>query len=148
MLDLISDLEQFRIKYNNEFAKKYINIFNNFMQKYTEVNNFLINTKDFFSIEYDIINSANFALKKSLEFINNIQKLYEESISIFCDYLEILKKMIKIFYQENKKIILINILPEKLINDLEKLLKQDIRKNIEKKFCIKNIIEHYQDETL
>jgi hypothetical protein len=35
-----------------------------------------------------------------------------------------------------------------MINDLEKLLSQDIRKNIEKKFCIKNIIEHYQDEAL
>ena len=35
-----------------------------------------------------------------------------------------------------------------MINDLEKLVGQDIRKNIEKKFCIKNIIEHYRDEAL
>ena len=148
MLELISGMEQFRIKYNNEFSKKYDNVFNTYVQKYTEVNDFLINMKDFFSIEYDIINSANFAIKNSLEFINSIKILYEESITIFCDYLEILKKMIKIFYQENKKIILINILPEKMVTDLEKLLTQDIRKNIEKKFSIKNIIEHYHDEAL
>ena len=148
MLELISGMEQFRIKYNNEFSKKYENTFNTYAQKYTEVNDFLINMKDFFSIEYDIIKSANFAIKRSLEFIDNIKILYEESITIFCDYLEILKKMIKIFYQENKKIILINILPEKMITDLEKLLTQDIRKNIEKKFSIKNIIEHYHDEAL
>jgi len=35
-----------------------------------------------------------------------------------------------------------------MLNDLEKLLNQNIRKNIEKKFGIKNIIEHYHDEKL
>lgn len=47
-----------------------------------------------------------------------------------------------------KKIILPQVLPEKMLKDLEKLIEEDIRKNIEKKFCIKNIIEHYRDEAL
>ena len=59
-----------------------------------------------------------------------------------------LKTMIRIYYKENKKILLPKILPEKMLNDLEKLLNLNIRKNIEKKFCIKNIIEHYHDEKL
>ena len=103
MLELISNLEQCRIKYNSEFAKKYVNTFNIFVDKYNELDNYLINMKNFFSIEYDIVNSANFVVKKADEFILKMQKLYEESISIFCDYLEILKIMIKIYYQENKK---------------------------------------------
>ena len=148
MLELISNLEQCRIKYNSEFSKKYVNTFNIFVDKYNELDNYLINMKNFFSIEYDIVNSANFVVKKADEFILKMQKLYEESISIFCDYLEILKIMIKIYYQENKKIILPKILPENMLNDLEKLINQNIRKNIEKKFCIKNIIEHYHDENL
>ena len=64
MLNLISQFEQFRIKYNNEYNKKYLNIFNMFIQKYNELDNYLINMKDFFVIEYDIIDSANQSLKK------------------------------------------------------------------------------------
>ena len=148
MLNLISQLEQFRIKFDNEYNKKYLNIFNTFIQKYNELDNYLIQMKDFFIIEYDIINVANKAMRRVTKFIEDIKKLFEDSTNIFCDYLEMLKIMIKIYYEENKKIILPNVLTEKMINDLEKLIGQDIRKNIEKKFCIKNIIEHYQDEAL
>ena len=148
MLNLISQLEQFRIKYNNEYNKKYLNIFSMYILKYNELDNYLINMKDFFLIEYDIVNSANHSMKIVNKFIEDIKKLYEDSTNIFCDYLEMLKIMIKLYYEENKKIILPNILNEKMINDLEKLIGQDIRKNIEKKFCIKNIIEHYRDEAL
>ena len=148
MLTLISNIEQIRIKYNTEFSKRYVNSFNTFIDKYNEMGNYLLNMKDFFSIEYDIVSAANYVINKANNFITSIKKLYDESINIFCDYLEILKTMIRIYYKENKKIILPKILPEKMINDLEKLLNQNIRKNIEKKFGIKNIIEHYHDEKL
>ena len=148
MLTLISNLEQIRIKYNTEFSKRYVNSFNTFIDKYNEMGNYLLNMKDFFSIEYDIVSAANYVINKVNNFITSIKKLYDESINIFCDYLEILKTMIRIYYKENKKIILPKILPEKMLNDLEKLLNQNIRKNIEKKFGIKNIIEHYHDEKL
>ncbi len=148
MLNLISKFEQIRIKYNNEFNKKYLNIFNNYIQKYNELENYLVNMKDFFLIEYDIVNSANYCLKKVRIFIDDFRKIYDESINTFCDYLEMLKKMAKIFYEENKKIILPNVFTEKMLSDLEKLIVQDIRKNIEKKFCLKNIIEYYSDEAL
>ena len=148
MLTLISNLEQIRIKYNTEFSKRYVNSFNTFIDKYNEMGNYLLNMKDFFSIEYDIVSAANYVINKANNFITSIKKLYDESINIFCDYLEILKTMIRIYYKENKKIILPKILPEKMLNDLEKLLNQNIRKNTEKKFGIKNIIEHYHDEKL
>ena len=148
MLTLISNLEQIRIKYNTEFSKRYVNSFNTFIDKYNEMGNYLLNMKDFFSIEYDIVSAANYVIDKANNFITSIKKLYDESINIFCDYLEILKTMIRIYYKENKKIILPKILPEKMLNDLEKLLNQNIRKNIQKKFGIKNIIEHYHDEKL
>ena len=148
MLALISNLEQIRIKYNTEFSKRYVNNFNTFIDKYNEMGNYLLNMQNFFSIEYDIVTTANFVIKKATIFIANMQKLFDESISTFCDYLEALKTMIKIYYKENKKIILPKILPEKMSSDLEKLLNQNIRKNIEKKFGIKNIIEHYHDENL
>ena len=148
MLNLISKFEQFRIKYINEYNKKYLNVFNIYIQKYNELDNYLINMKDFFLIEYDIVNSANFCLKKVRKFSDDFRKIYDDSINTFCDYLEILKKMIKIYYEENKKIILPNAFSEKMLKDLEKLIGQDIRKNIEKKFCLKNIIEHYRDEAL
>ena len=148
MLNLISQLEQYRIKYNNEYNKKYVNIFNTYIQKYNEMDNYLITMKDFFIIEDDIVNTANQCIEKINKFLEDIKKLYEDSTSIFCDYLEMLKIMIKIYYEENKKIILTNVLSEKMVNDLEKLVGQDIRKNIEKKFCIKNIIEYYRDEAL
>ena len=148
MLTLISNLEQIRIKYNTEFSKRYVNSFNTFIDKYNEMGNYLLNMQDFFSIEYDIVSAANYVINKANNFITSIKKLYDESINIFCDYLEILKTMIRIYYKENKKIILPKILPEKMLNDLEKLLNQNIRKNIEKKFGIKNIIEHYHDEKL
>ena len=148
MLTLISNLEQIRIKYNTEFSKRYVNSFNTFIDKYNEMGNYLLNMKDFFSIEYDIVSAANYVINKANNFITSIKKLYDESINIFCDYLEILKTMIRIYYKENKKIILPKILPEKMLNDLEKLLNQNIRKNIQKKFGIKNIIEHYHDEKL
>ena len=127
---------------------RYVNSFNTFIDKYNEMGNYLLNMKDFFSIEYDIVSAANYVINKANNFITSIKKLYDESINIFCDYLEILKTMIRIYYKENKKIILPKILPEKMLNDLEKLLNQNIRKNIEKKFGIKNIIEHYHDEKL
>ena len=148
MLELISNLEQLRIKYNSEFAKKYVKMFNTFIDKYNELDNYLINMNNFFSIEEDIVITSNYMMKKAKEFILQMEALYKESISIFCDYLEMLKMMIKIYYQENKKIILPKILPEKMLIDLEKLLSQNIRKNLEKKFCIKYIIEHYHDENL
>ena len=148
MLSLISVFEQYRIKYDIDYSKKYVNIFDTFIQKYNEPDNYLIKMKDFFLIEYNIVKNANYSMKKVAKFIEDIKKLFEDSTNIFCDYLEMLKIMIKIYYEENKKIILPNVLSEKMINDLEKLISQDIRKNIEKKFCIKNIIEHYQDEAL
>ena len=148
MLEHISNLEQLRIKYNSEFAKKYVKMFNTFIDKYNELDNYLINMNNFFSIEEDIVITSNYMMKKAKEFILQMEALYKESISIFCDYLEMLKMMIKIYYQENKKIILPKILPEKMLIDLEKLLNQNIRKNLEKKFCIKYIIEHYHDENL
>ena len=148
MLALISELEQIRVKYNTEFSKRYVNNFNTIIDKYNEMGNYLLNMQDFFSIEEDIVSAGNYVISKSQIFIKKIQKLYEESVNVFCDYLEILKIMIRIYYKENKKIILPKILSEKMLNDLEKLLNQNIRKNIEKKFSIKNIIEHYQDEKL
>jgi hypothetical protein len=148
MLGHIAYLEQIRIKYNAEFSKRYVNIFNTFIDKYNEMGNYLLNMQDFFSIEYDIVSAANFVMNKANDFVSKIKKLYDESINIFCDYLEILKTMIKIYYQENKKIILPQILPKNIINELEKLLNQNIRKNIEKRFGIKNIIEHYHDEKI
>jgi len=105
MLTLISNLEQIRIKYNTEFSKRYVNSFNTFIDKYNEMGNYLLNMKDFFSIEYDIVSAANYVINKANNFITSIKKLYDESINIFCDYLEILKTMIRIYYKENKKII-------------------------------------------
>ena len=148
MLSLISNLEQFRIKYNSDFSKKHLNNFNLFINKFNEIDNYLIKMKNFISIEYDIVNNANLAMTIAENFINEIQKLYHDSLNIFCDYLEMLKIMIKIYYKENKKIILPKILSEETTTDLEKLLSQNIRKNIEKKFSIKNIIEHYHNEKL
>ena len=148
MLVHISYLEQIRIKYNAEFSRRYVNNFNTFIDKYNEMGNYLLKMEDFFSIEYDIVSAANYVMSKANDFISTIKKLYDESINLFCDYLEILKTMIKIYYQENKKIILLQILPEKTLKELEKLLNQNIRKTIEKKFGIKNIIEHYHDEKL
>ena len=148
MLVYISYLEQIRIKYNAEFSRRYVNNFNTFIDKYNEMGNYLLKMEDFFSIEYDIVSAANYVMSKANDFISTIKKLYDESINLFCDYLVILKTMIKIYYQENKKIILLQILPEKTLKELEKLLNQNIRKTIEKKFGIKNIIEHYHDEKL
>ena len=86
MLELISNLEQLRIKYDSDFSKKYVNIFNVFIEKYNEMDNYLLNMNNFFSIEYDIVSSANFVMKQASEFILNIEKLYEESINIFCNF--------------------------------------------------------------
>jgi hypothetical protein len=89
MLNLISQFEQFRIKYNNEYNKKYLNIFNMFIQKYNELDNYLINMKDFFVIEYDIIDSANQSLKKVTKFIEDIKIIFDDTTNTFCDYLEL-----------------------------------------------------------
>ena len=148
MLNLVHQLDQYLNKYNNEFNKKYFISFNTFMQKYNELDNYLINMKDFFIIEYDIINEANQSILIATKFIKDIKVLYDESTTIFCDYLELLKTLVKLHYQENKKLIMSNILSEKMILDLEKLIGQDIRKSVARKFCIKNIIEYSHNEAL
>ena len=62
--------------------------------------------------------------------------------------LEALKTMIKIYYDENRFIINPNILSKNMITNLDKLIEQDIRKKIEKKLSIKNIIEFSKDPYL
>jgi hypothetical protein len=56
--------------------------------------------------------------------------------------------MIKIYYDENRFIINPNILSTSMISNLDKLIEQDIRKNIEKKLSIKNIIEFAKETKL
>ena len=147
MISLISNLEQYRVNYINNFKKKYSILFL-FKNKVNELDKNLLKTEDYLLMEYYIVQDSNKSVKKIETFLKGMQFFFEDSSKVFCDYLEILKQMIKIYYQENKKIILPKILTKKSNNNLENLLTQDIRKNIEKKFELKNIINYCQDEKL
>ena len=147
MINLISNLEHYKVNYINNFKKKYAVLFL-YKNKVNELDKNLLKTEDYLLMEYYIVQDGNKAIKKIEIFLKNIQIFFEDSSKIFGDYLEILKQMIKIYYQENKKIILPKIFSEKSSTNLENLLTQDIRKNIEKKFRLKNIINYCQDEKL
>ena len=87
----------------------------------------------------------NLKIKK---FLIDIELVFNDSTNLFCDYLEALKTMIKIYYDENRFIINPNILSKDMINNLNQLIEQDIRKKIEKKLSIKNIIEFSKEPKL
>ena len=99
-------------------------------------------------IEYELVSYCNKAFVKIRKFLKDIEVLFNDSTNLFCDYLEALKTMIKIYYDENRFIINPNILSSNMITNLDKLIEQDIRKNLEKKLCIKNIIEFSKDTNL
>ena len=113
-----------------------------------ELFNDLVCMKDFLFMEYELVGYCNKAFDKIKNFLKNIELLFNDSTNLFCDYLEALKTMIKIYYDENRFIINPNILSSNMISNLDKLIEQDIRKNIEKKLSIKNIIQFSKDSNL
>jgi hypothetical protein len=149
---LVSKLEHRRDKLINKYKKDYEQLFCYYKDKKQkqapELFNDLVCMKDFLFIEYELVSYCNKAFIKVRKFLKDIEILFNESTNLFCDYLEALKTMIKIYYDENRFIINPNILSSNMISNLDKLIGQDIRKNIEKKLSIKNIIEFSKDSKL
>ena len=149
---LVSKLEHRRDKLINKYKKDYEQLFIYFKDKKQkqapELFNDLVCMKDFLFIEYELVSYCNKAFIKVRKFLKDIEICFNESTNLFCDYLEALKTMIKIYYDENRFIINPNILSSNMISNLDKLIGQDIRKNIEKKLSIKNIIEFSKDSKL
>ena len=152
MEKLVSKLEHRREKLINKYKKEYEQMFIYYKSKKQkedkELFNDLVCMKDFLFIEYELVSYCNKAFVKIRNFLKDIEVLFNDSIGLFCDYLEALKTMIKIYYDENRFIINPNILSSSMISNLDKLIEQDIRKNLEKKLSIKNIIEFSKDTNL
>ena len=152
MKKLISKLEHRREKLINKYKKDYEPLFCYYKDKEQkrspELFNDLVCMKDFLFMEYELVGYCNKAFDKIKNFLKNIELLFNDSTNLFCDYLEALKTMIKIYYDENRFIINPNILSSNMISNLDKLIEQDIRKNIEKKLSIKNIIQFSKDSNL
>ena len=152
MHKLINKIKHRREKLNNKYKKEYEPLFYYFKDRkekqVPELFNDLVCMKDFLFIEYDLISYCNKAFVKVRKFLEEIEILFNDSTNLFCDYLETLKTMIKIYYDENRFIINPNILSKNMIENLDKLIEQDIRKKIEKKLSIKNIIEFSKDSNL
>ena len=152
MHKLINKIKHRREKLNNKYKKEYEPLFYYFKDRkekqVPELFNDLVCMKDFLFIEYDLISYCNKAFVKVRKFLEDIEILFNDSTNLFCDYLETLKTMIKIYYDENRFIINPNILSKNMIENLDKLIEQDIRKKIEKKLSIKNIIEFSKDSNL
>ena len=152
MQKLINKIIHRREKLINKYKKEYEPLFYYFKDRKEkgapELFNDLVCMKDFLFIEYDLISYCNKAFVKIKKFLENIEIIFNDSTNLFCDYLEALKTMIKIYYDENRFIINPNILSKNMIDNLDKLIEQDIRKKIEKKLSIKNIIEFSKDSNL
>ena len=152
MNKLINKLKHRREKLINKYKKEYEPLFYYYKdrkeKRAPELFNDLVCMKDFLFIEYDLISYCNKAFIKIKKFLKDIEIVFNDSTNLFCDYLEALKTMIKIYYDENRFIINPDILPKDMINNLDKLIEQDIRKKIEKKLSIKNIIEFSKDSNL
>ena len=152
MQKLVNKIAHRRDKLINKFKKEYEPMFYYYKDKETkraqDLFNNLVCMKDFLFIEYDLISYCNKAFIKVRNFLKDIELLFNDSTNLFCDYLEALKTMIKIYYDENRFIINPNILSKNMISNLDKLIEQDIRKKIEKKLSIKNIIEFSKDNNL
>ena len=152
MHKLINKIKHRKEKLNNKYKKEYEPLFYYFKDRkekqVPELFNDLVCMKDFLFIEYDLISYCNKAFVKVRKFLEDIEILFNDSTNLFCDYLETLKTMIKIYYDENRFIINPNILSKNMIENLDKLIEQDIRKKIEKKLSIKNIIEFSKDSNL
>ena len=152
MAKLIVKISHRREKLEKKYKKEYEPMFLYFKDKKEkqspELYNDLVCMKDFLFIEYELISYCNKAFIKIGKFLEDIELLYNNSSDLFCDYLEILKTMIKIYYDENRFIMKPDVLSSGTISNLESLIQQDIRKNIEKKFSIKNIIEFSKDPNL
>jgi len=152
MNKLINKLKHRREKLINKYKKEYEPLFYYYKdrkeKRAPELFNDLVCMKDFLFIEYDLISYCNKAFVKIKKFLKDIEIVFNDSTNLFCDYLEALKTMIKIYYDENRFIINPDILPKDMINNLDKLIEQDIRKKIEKKLSIKNIIEFSKDSNL
>ena len=152
MKKLVSKLEHRRDKLIKKYKTNYEPMFCYYKDKKQkqspELFNDLVNMKDFLFIEYDLVGYCNKAFVKIKNFLKEIEILFNDSTNLFCDYLEALKTMIKIYYDENRFIIKPDILSANMISNLDKLIEQDIRKNLEKKLSIKNIIEFSKDPNL
>ena len=152
MQKLINKLIHRREKLINKYKKEYEPLFYYYKdrkeKKAIELFNDLICMKDFLFMEYDLISYCNKAFVKIKKFLIDIELVFNDSTNLFCDYLEALKTMIKIYYDENRFIINPNILSKDMINNLDQLIEQDIRKKIEKKLSIKNIIEFSKEPKL
>ena len=135
-------------KYKKEFEPVFLYFKEKIKDKDPNLYNDLVCMKDFLMIEYELVYYCNKAFVKIDIFLKEMESLFSSSTNLFCDYLETLKTMIKIYYDENRFLINPEILSKNMVSNLEKLINQNIRKSIEKKFCIKNIIAFSKNEKL
>ena len=152
MEKLIQKLEKRKnkliVKYKKDFEPIFLFFKEKFNNKDPNLYNDLVCMKDYLMIEYELVFYCNKAFVKINIFLEEMEALFNNSSNLFCDYLETLKMMIKIYYDENRFLINPEILSKNMVSNLEKLINQNIRKSIEKKFCIKNIIAFSKNEKL
>ena len=139
-------------KFNNKYKKDVLPFFSNIKLRLNDPSLFQLLTlgQDFIFIEYNIISYINKINSKISQFYINMEFLFKECENIFYDYFELLDKIIKLYYQQNKDILNIsNLLPNKSKAYLDNLLKiKDIRKHIEDKYSFNNILENNDNEKL
>ena len=101
MQKLVNKLMHRREKLISKFKKEYEPMFYYYKDKETkrapDLFNNLVCMKDFLFIEYELISYCNKAFIKIRNFLKEIELLFNDSTNLFCDYLEALKTMIKIY---------------------------------------------------
>ena len=151
MLLYINKLIHRQIKFNDKYKKDIFPFFSGIKGRLNDPSlfQFLSLGKDFIFIEYDILFYTNKIYEKISQFLINLDCLLKDSQKTFYDYLELLNNLIKLYYKENKNILNISsLLANKVMINLDNLLKIDIRQNIEEKYSFNNIIENNDNEKL
>ena len=148
----INELIHSQQKFTDKYKKDIFPFFTGIKERLNDISfyQFLTSGKDFIFIEKEIISYINKIYSKISQFLINMEIILKDSHNTFYDYLELLNNIIKLFYMENKNILnMPSLLPNKSIVNLDNLLKKEnIRKNIEKSFSFKKIIENSDNEKL
>ena len=149
---LINELKKMLDEFNSNYKNELIVYFSGIKQRLNDYSlfNFLPYIKDFIFIEHDLLTICNQIYKNISTLLIKIEFFMKTAQNIFFDYLELLCKITKIIYKENKSLLnLSSILSNKSIINCDKLLKVDnIKEYLESKFSFKNIIQKKTDETV
>ncbi len=144
-LVVISEFEQKKKEYENNYVKNYEKEFNLLLKqiKAPDINSIIQDFTDYSLIEYYFINSTNQFISNINNYINEINVNVKSIKELFLEYIDLLKQAMELYHNNITKIFNMNLY--KTFGDYAKFVENTSKQSIDLKLSLSKILENKQD---